>query len=86
MIENIKKLPFQCRIGNDRLLELYGSMRFSSIWTYNQAWASATRQLEAGNRTDASAMFGNLRQQMLQIHLDLYPEDPLWNIEKEDSI
>jgi len=63
--------PLQWYGGNDKLLALYGTYHYSDIWTYSQAWAAAVRQ-------ESGQLLGRLRQEMLQIHLDLYPEDELW--------
>lgn len=65
------------------LLTLYGTERYSDIWTYRQAWASGVRQWQAGNHYDASLLFGKLRQELLHIHHDLYPEDSLWRKEAQ---
>lgn len=65
------------------LLELYGEHRYSDIWTYNQAWASGVRQWNAGNWDEAAKFLGRLRQEILHIHYDLLPEDPMWLFPKK---
>ncbi len=71
-------MPLLWAGGNDKLLTLYGEHRYSEVWTFNQAWASGVRLWDSGNHDEASPLFGRLRQEMLQIHMDLYPEDARW--------
>jgi hypothetical protein len=70
--------PLLSKIGNTELLELYGEHRYSDIWTYNQAWAAGIRDWDRGNWESAAMFFGKLRQELLQIHKNLYPEDTRW--------
>lgn len=65
------------------LLKLHGDEKYSDIWTYNQAWASGERQWNIGNWEEAAKFLGRLRQELYQLHLNLYPEDPLW-LRKEE--
>lgn len=64
--------PLLCNIGNTDLLSIYGHYPYSDIWTYNQAWQAATRQV-------SSQLFAKLRQEMLQLHQHEHPDDPRWN-------
>lgn len=64
----------QCGISNTELLELYGYEPYQKTNNIAARWHELSRHW-----TIASAVeLGNLRQTMLLIHLDLYPDDKRW--------
>ncbi|MBU2051352.1 MAG: hypothetical protein KKH61_20585 [Gammaproteobacteria bacterium] len=71
----------QSALGNNELLAMYGTDKFNMVWTYNQAWSKAVEQLHnaGGKDAESSLRLANLRQEMLQKHMTLHPEDTKWN-------
>lgn len=58
-------------LGTGQLLSMYGEHSYSNIWTLNQAWIAANRQ-------ESAQLRGVVRQALLAIHKDLYPDDSTW--------
>ena len=64
-----------CKIGNNKLLELYGYEPLAPGISISERWAEL-----AGHWTkDDADEIGEMRQAMLQIHKELCPDDERWN-------
>ena len=75
MVTTLNK-PLRSAIGNNQLLSLYGDHKYSIAATYNKVWGIAVKDTN-------SQLIRQLRQEMLQLHMEASPSDSMWRNKKE---